>query len=65
MKRKPIKLKPDGKFATSSAMAQMRSIAYNKKTVNDTIERAERMRDDAGLAQAAEEKRLRKANRGW
>ena len=65
MKRNPFKPKPDGLLATSKAMAQMRKIAYDAKTVNDTVDRAERMRDDAGLAQAAEEKRRRKANRGW
>lgn len=58
-----IGFKPTDKFF-GSALTHMREVAFGNNTrfaIKDTVDRAERMRDDDALISQAEEKRKRKA----
>ena len=64
-KRTKYKIKEDGKFF-APALTSMRETAFGWKSYFETksiIDRAERMRDDDALLEAAEAKRLRKMER--
>ncbi len=61
MKRTPYKVNPNGYF-NGGLLEHMRTVAFDplKNGTTDTVERAERMRDDEGMLAAAELKRQRK-----